>query len=273
MSATLSWSTGTFPEDELEPALRWADRIGVEAVEVSPRHAPAIRERFQRGEGWQNPARVRLASLHAWTQAEGLAEVCPTAQRLGVAVIVVHCPHERLTADFEGQAAQVREWTAWCRDHGLVLSVENSSRQPLEPFVHLFEAVPDLSLTLDVKHAYKPETLGLTYVDYLKPLGERVVNFHVSGVDRSRDELGDGTPPGRDHIDWAGLCAELLRRRYDGLITVELSINRDLPPDQLAAAYADLPAPPGVERPSLSQRLSFYGIQFFRKQFAPLLAP
>ena len=45
---------------------------------------------------------------------------------------------------------------------GVTLTVENSSKQKLELFARLFESVPDLKMTLDVKHAYKPRLLGKT---------------------------------------------------------------------------------------------------------------
>jgi sugar phosphate isomerase/epimerase len=267
--AALSWSTVTFPPGDLDAALEWAAWMQV-PVELGPAHAREAARHRAAQTGWRPPPDVRLASLHAWCDVDGLAEVCPAAEGLRAPLIVVHGRHEALVRDFAGAVEHVRCWTQWCAERGIVLSVENSSRQPLRPFLDLFEAVPDLRFTLDVKHAYKPETLGLTYVDYLRPLGERIVNFHVSGVDRARDELGDGVPPGRDHIDWSALSADLAARQYGGLITVELNLP-DLPAADLAAAYADLPTPPGVAAPSVSQRLAWYGVQFFSREFSPVL--
>ena len=74
----MSWSTGTFPAGLPDEALRWAERMGFAAGEVSPRHAPAVNERFERGLEWRNPTRVRLASLHAWTRVEDLEAACAT---------------------------------------------------------------------------------------------------------------------------------------------------------------------------------------------------
>lgn len=197
-------------------------------------------------------------------------EVCPLAQKLRASLIVVHARQEHLLADFEGQVAGLQQWSDWCLQRDIILTVENSSIQPLAPFVQLFEQVPRLKFTLDVKHAYKPERLGLTHVDYMRELAERVANFHISGVDRTRDELGDGVPPGHDHIDWARLCQDLVSRHYRGLLTIEVTLP-GLPPEQLAKAYADLPVPPGATSASIGQRLAYQAVSFFAREFAPLL--
>jgi sugar phosphate isomerase/epimerase len=222
--ARLSLSTVAFPAHSLPDALAWAARLPVAGVELGRDHAAEL---------WRSPPareaaldlcrrlRLPILSLHAWTQVEGLGDVCPLARDLGAGLIVVHCPHAALERDAAAQAELLRRWHAWCCEAGLTLTVENASRQPLEPFARLFRDVPGLAFTLDVKHAYKPETLGLTHADYLRALGDRVANLHVSGIDRARDELGDGIPPGRDAVDWSQLAGDLAQRHYAGLVTVE----------------------------------------------------
>lgn len=273
--ARLSLSTVAFPDAELAAALAWAARLPVHGVEIGPEHAAELwRTPRSRGTAVEICRRLRLPmlSMHAWTQVEGLADVCPLARDMGVRLIVVHCRHEALTADLAGQSSMLSHWQAWCRQAGLILSVENSSRQPLDPFVRLFQAVPGLAFTLDIKHAYKPETLGLTHADYLRALGDRVANLHVSGIDRSRDALGDGVPPGRDAVDWQELAATLAQRNYAGNVTVEWAYPAHLPLAEIEAAYENLlPAAPGAK--SVSERGSAWGVEFFRDAFAPVCAP
>ena len=271
--ARLNLSTVAFRAGELVPALEWAARLGLAGVEVGSLHAEELRrspEAAREATAAFKRLSLRPLSVHAWTDVEGLGEVCPFAAELGAGLVVVHCPHEAIVAGLEAQAEALRRWDGCCREHGIVLTVENASRQPLGPFVELFRAVPDLAMTLDIKHAYKPETLGLTHADYLRELGPRVANLHLCGIDRAREELGDGCPPGRDAVDWDELARGLAARGYSGLATVELAYPGHLSPDRMESAYAGLrPATSGAE--DASRRLSAWGVEFFRQKFAAVL--
>lgn len=277
-AASLSLSTVVFPEREVlcESQLEWVRRLGVTSIEVSKddalrcQESPGVLEDVRSAAG---RCGVRLGSLHAWTGLDGVPDACRTAADLGAGLVVVHSGHADLVGDFDGQVAKVREYVAWCRDHGIVPTVENSSKQPLGPFVRLFEAVPGLKLTLDVKHACKPETLGLTHVDYMREIGDRVANFHVSGINRARDPVtGDGTPPGDDMVDWRELADDLARRDYSGLITIESHLPNYLSREEQEKAYADLPAV-DTEENTISQRLSSYVVGYYRERLAAALAP
>jgi len=274
--ATLSISTVVFPQAEVlcTEQLAWLERLGVTCVELSKDDGPLCRQSPGLLEDVRRLAaqhRIRIGSLHAWSGLAGVMEACETAAELGAGLVVVHSPHRGLESDFEGEVARARAYAGWCLDHGVVPTVENSSVQPLEPFVRLFEAVPELKLTLDVKHACKPETLGLTHVDYLRPLGDRVVNFHVSGINRARDPLtGDGTPPGDDLVDWGEFAEDLRRRSYSGLITIESHLPNYLSPEEQEQAYADLPDVDTKEN-TVSQRLSSYVVGFYRRRLAAAL--
>ncbi len=269
--ATLSITTAVFPPDELVACLEFCAKLGLAGVEIGP-HAELRRSPERLGElrGALDRLEVRPLSVHAWTQVEGLEEVCAFTKELGAGLIVVHCRHEKIIEDFDNQVEMLHRWDDWCRERDLILTVENSSIQPLEPFVRLFEAVPHLRMTLDVKHAYKPEKLGLTHLDYMRELGGRPANFHISGIDRAREELGDGCPPGRDAIDWEDLAADLARRGYSGLITMELILPLYLSPAERERAYGDLP-PATAERPTLSHRLAAHGAAYYREVLAPAL--
>ncbi len=271
--ATLSLSTNAFVPEELIPCLECAAKLGLAGVEVGPRNAARLFESVDElGEarGALLRLRLRVLSVHAWTGVEGLEDVCPFTELLGGELIVVHSPPQALDADFEGEAAGLTEWEGWCRRRGIRLTVENSSRQVLAPFAELFKAVPGLGLTLDVKHAYKPETLGTTHKDFMRELGDRAANFHISGIDRARDGLGDGVPPGHDHVSWSELARDLVARKYAGTITAELTFPRHLTEEEIRAGYCDL-TEPDEEWPTLSHRLAQHGVEFFRRVLAPAL--
>jgi sugar phosphate isomerase/epimerase len=272
--ATLALSTVAFPADQLTDCLQWAAHLHLAAVEIGPHHGPLLRDSPEAAQSAVEQARrlgLVFSSLHAWTQVEGLADVCPTAARLGARRIVVHSRHERLLAAFDQEVAALRHWIPWCARRGVIVTVENSSRQPLEPFCRLFEALPDLRLTLDVKHACKPETLGLTHADYLARLAGRLANLHISGIDRSRDDLlGDGTPPGSDLVDWRRLAADLAALGYGGPITIEWHPPADLTPAQIEEGYGRYEAKDPAET-TMHRRVSRYVVEYFREHLAAAL--
>jgi sugar phosphate isomerase/epimerase len=271
--ATLSITTDVFPPDEIVDCLEFCAKLGLAGVELGPhigKEEKSASLATLKGAFARLP--LRPLSVHSWTQVEGLEEVCEFARDLGAGLIVVHCRHEKITGDFENQIEMLRRHDGWCRENGIVVAVENSSVQPLEPFVRLFEALPELRMTLDVKHAYKPETLGLTHVDYMRELGDRPANFHISGIDRARELLGDGCPPGNDAISWTGLAEDLAAREYSGLITAEVILPKYLSPQEREEAYFDLP-PASNELPTLSHRLMKHSADYYREALAACLAP
>jgi sugar phosphate isomerase/epimerase len=273
--ATLSLSSNCFPPGRLGESLECTARLGVAGVELGPRDAVVLAESAEEfraaGAAFE---RLNLArfSVHAWTEVEGLGEVCPFAERFGCGLIVVHSPPEKLDADFAGQVRELTAWDKWCRERDIVLTVENSSMQRCAQFAELFAAVPGLRLTLDVKHAYKPEKLGTTHRDFLSRLAGRLANFHISGVNRAREELGDGCPPSdADNVDWREFGKDLAARGYSGIITAELVFPRHLSDAELQIAYRDLGGPE-PEFPTLMHRLARNGVRYFREALGPALA-
>jgi len=81
---------------------------------------------------------------------------------------------------------------------------------------------------------------------------------------------GDGTPPGDDMISWAELAADLKRRNYDGIITIESHLPNYLSPEEQEGAYADLPDV-DTEQNTISQRLSSYVAGYYRRELAAAL--
>jgi sugar phosphate isomerase/epimerase len=274
--ATLSLSTNCFLPDELLDCLECAAQLGLAGVEVGPRNAVRLFEsaaELAEAEAAFARLALRKLSVHAWTQVDGLEEVCPFVQRIGGELIVVHSPPAKLDSDFEGEVRELLRWDSWCRQRGIVLTVENGSRQICAQFAELFRAVPELRATLDVKHAYKPETLGTTHRDFWPHLVERLANFHLSGVNRARDELGDGCPPSdADNVDWRELGRELAGIDYAGVLTAELTFPRHLSDAEIAAGYADL-GDPRPDFPTLQHRLARNGVDYLREALAPALRP
>jgi sugar phosphate isomerase/epimerase len=273
-NATLSLSTNCFVPQELEACLECVARLGLAGVEVGPRNAIRL---FESAEEYAAAQRaferlgLRKLSVHAWTGVEGLELVCPFVEKFGGELIVVHSPPDKLDADFEAEVRGLTRWDAWCRERDIILSVENSSRQICAQFGELFQAVPGLRATLDVKHAYKPETLGTTHRDFWPHLADRLANFHISGINRARDELGDGCPPSDDdNVNWREFCRDLTTIDYSGVLTAELSFPRHLSDEEIAKAYWDLgEAEEGF--PTLKHRLARNGVAYFRERLGDVL--
>jgi sugar phosphate isomerase/epimerase len=272
--ATLSLSTNCFLPDRLGECLECAARLGLAGTELGPRNAIRLFESAEERRAAlaaYERLNLRRLSIHAWTQVDGLEEACPFAAEVGGELVVVHSPPQKLDADFDVEVRELTRWNAWCREKGIVLTVENGSKQICAQFAELFAAVPDLRLTLDVKHAYKPETLGTTHRDFMARISDRLANLHVSGVNRSRDELGDGCPPSDDdNVDWRKFAARLAELGYAGVATAELTFPRHLTSDEIEKAYWDLGKPePGF--PTLMHRLARNGVGYFRDALGPAL--
>jgi sugar phosphate isomerase/epimerase len=272
--ATLGLSTNCFLPDRLVECLECAAALGLAGVEVGPRNAVRLAEsgeEYREARDTFERLGLRKLSVHAWTQVDGLEQVCPFVQGFGGELIVVHSPPEKLDADFDGEVRELTRWDGWCRERGITLTVENSSRQVCGQFGELFRAVPGLRATLDVKHAYKPETLGTTHRDFWPHLAERLANLHISGVNRSRDELGDGCPPSDDdNVDWRELGRDLAGIGYAGVLTAELTFPRHLGDEEIVRAYWDL-GEADPDFPTLMHRLARNGVGYFRETLAPAL--
>ncbi len=277
MPATLSYSTHIFKRETFEQAIDWVRKLGLTSVEIGRTHAEQMHQSAEASRSAiasLDAHGVRPGSLHAWGHLPEvcLGDVCRTTEQVGASLIVVHAPHQYLVEHMDAAVAELSEWDAWCRDRDIILTVENSSTQPIEVFCRLFEALPSLRLTLDVKHAYKPQRFGLTHLDYMRELGDRVANFHVLGIDPQRDDpLGDGLPTGRepDDVSYPDLAADLVDRGYDGLITIETSINYTESMEYLQEAYAEVEALSPDEL--LPCRLSRHNARFFADVFAPAI--
>ncbi len=267
----LSLSTGTFRLDGLPAGIEWCRRLGIGAVEVWLAHAEQLHDSAEfRAEvkALSAACGVRLASLHAWAGLAELADSAPLAMDMGIDLIVVHCRAEQLTDDFDNTVALAQRWRAWCADRGITLTVENASGMLFEPFVKFFEGAAELSFTLDIKHAHKPELFGRVHTDYLEALYDRIRNFHILAKDPN-GKLGDASLPGESVIDIPALAADLVRREYAGLLTIECPLA-DIPADQLEAAYDRLP-PAGPDETTMGRRLSRYAVDYYRRALAAAL--
>ncbi len=227
MAAQLSLGLCILPDMSAAESVRWASEAGYGAVEISRAQGPVLLRSEKERRELLEAARandVRLASLHAWGYSgTALRDSVTVACELPVEFVVSHLDHGLLEQDRHACLAELREAEARCADHGIVFTIENSGHEPLEPFVAVFDELERARFTLDVKHAYKPDTLGLNHDDYLDRLADRLHSLHILGVAPDFEGLGDQMPPGADAIDWKKLGNRLAAQEFSGTLTVEIS--------------------------------------------------
>lgn len=96
-----------------------------------------------------------------------------------------------------------QENVSWCKSSDL-------------EFLHgLYDHVPELRYTLDVKQAHRA---GRTWRDYVDAVGDRIVNLHISDYTAQSDCL----LPGRGDVDFPALFAALRSHGYRGSAIVEV---------------------------------------------------
>jgi sugar phosphate isomerase/epimerase len=76
-----------------------------------------------------------------------------------------------------------------------------------------------LGLTLDTSHVFDPEPHKLDWFNRVYPL---IGNIHLSSFVEGKDHL----PLNMGNLDATGFMAELNKRQYDGLITLEINYPR-----------------------------------------------
>lgn len=116
------------------------------------------------------------------------------------------------------------ELTAWARDQGVVLCLENLSERD-EDLLGAMKALPLLNLTLDVAHAQlltdQNRSLAL-----MQGFPERIRHIHLHdnrGGDSPEDDLH--LPPGEGDVDFNVIFKELNSIGYDGTMTLELRLH------------------------------------------------
>ena len=103
-------------------------------------------------------------------------------------------------------------------DCGITFTQENvswSKSGDLQFLRGLYENVPELRYTLDIKQAHRA---GLNWNDYVDIVGDRIVNLHISDYDLHEDCL----LPGRGQVDFSALFARMNAFGYQGHALVEV---------------------------------------------------
>lgn len=105
--------------------------------------------------------------------------------------------------------------------HGIIFTQENVSwckSSDLQFLQSLYDNVPELRYTLDIKQAYRA---GLCWQNYVDTVGDRIVNLHISDYTEESDCL----LPGQGSVDFPALFQSLKQNHYRGCAMVEVYSN------------------------------------------------
>jgi sugar phosphate isomerase/epimerase len=138
------------------------------------------------------------------------------ANALGVNVLTLQPPKRDtpLPAAVEQLVALKRE----VEQHHLTAAFETHTNTVMEDpatVLRLVELVPGLRLTLDHSHYVFGNVRSNRWVELLPHVAH--VHLRDSGPDREHVQV----EPGTGQVDMAGLVRQLVRRRYDGPISLE----------------------------------------------------
>jgi sugar phosphate isomerase/epimerase len=153
-----------------------------------------------------------------------LKQIVSTMPELKMDLLTIHLWLDRRFVRDEAVSYKVKvlgELTAWARDQGVVLCLENLSESDKDLF-GVMKTAPLLNLTLDLAHAQlltdQNRSLALMH-----KFPERIRHIHLHdnrGGDSPDDDLH--LPPGEGDIDFNVIFRELNSIGYHGTITLEL---------------------------------------------------
>lgn len=147
-----------------------------------------------------------------------LEQVLEAAALLGADCYVFHGPLRVAPPDRLRLLAGVADVAERAGNRGVRLALENVSWcVGWEPAVFRWlgkQNVPNLWFTFDNKQAARS---GFDDADFIRAMGSRLINVHLSDISRSRT----GLLPGRGSADFAAIADQLEQRLYGGPIILE----------------------------------------------------
>lgn len=237
----LGISTACFYPLPVEQALDEIGRLGLRAVEIffnteSEYFEPLITEIERHVH--ENGLEVR--SIHPFTSAnEGILlfseytrrtedafsqyrHYFETGQRLGAKYFTFH-GERRMGVDTDGGIIDrklnvYRRLVAAAAEYGLTFTQENVAWcRSADPgyLRQLYENVPELRYTLDIKQAHRA---GQDWERFLEAVGDRICNIHLNDFDEEHSCL----LPGEGMMDYDAFFGALKRLGYDRQVLIEV---------------------------------------------------
>ncbi len=160
-----------------------------------------------------------------------LVETIDLAHSMAIELLTIHLwmdsrfVHARTR---EEKKEALRRILRYAQEKQVVLSLENLSENA-DDFAGVLEAVPGLSITLDVGHG-QLLTKTNTSFGIIRQLMPSIRHLHLHdnrGGDGVRDDLH--LPIGRGTVDFYGIMKELVKNNFQGTATLEVEHEQLLP--------------------------------------------
>ena len=120
-----------------------------------------------------------------------------------------------------GEAESFESPLRFGRENGVLISLENLSETATD-LGPLLEAVPDLGLTLDVGHGQLLTDTNTSF-DIIENLSASIKHIHLHDNRGGRGVKDDlHLPLGEGIIDFHGIFERLVKKGYNGTVTLEL---------------------------------------------------
>jgi sugar phosphate isomerase/epimerase len=165
---------------------------------------------------------------HLWKNYyPALKETIDVAHNLGIEFLTIHL---WMDPRFVGADAReekkvfLRDICVYGRQNRVVISVENLSETATD-LGPVLEAVPELGLTLDVGHGQLLTDTNTSF-EIIENLSASIKHIHVHDNRGGRGVKDDlHLPIGDGIIDFQGIFEALMRKGYDGTMTLELELE------------------------------------------------
>jgi len=136
-------------------------------------------------------------------------------------------PQRKTEEQFDAQAELLRKITAICKDHGVVLILNNHTYEVVDGEHDLqgtLARLPEARLGPDINWLIRA---GVDPVDFIARHGSRIVYAHL------RDQKADGKwceAMGEGTTDYAAIAAAFRKAGFHGDVAIELAHERDFQP-------------------------------------------
>jgi sugar phosphate isomerase/epimerase len=162
---------------------------------------------------------------HLWnTYYPDLQQTVDVAHRLGIEFLTIHLwldPRFVSPGAREEKKRFLKDIYAYGQPKRVVISLENLSETATD-LSPIFEALPDLGLTLDVGHAQLLTDINTSF-DIIQNLSASIKHVHLHDNRGGRGVKDDlHLPVGDGNIDFYGILGALMAKNYSGTVTLEL---------------------------------------------------
>jgi len=162
---------------------------------------------------------------HLWENYyPALQETVSVVHRLGIEFLTIHLWLDPRFVGSEAREEKQRLLRAVCahgRENGVLISLENLSETATD-LGPVLQAAPDLGLTLDVGHGQLLTDTNTSF-DIIENLSASIKHIHLHDNRGGRGVKDDlHLPLGDGIIDFQGIFERLVKKGYNGTVTLEL---------------------------------------------------